>query len=201
MGFGALRVINDDFVAASMGFETHSHRDMEIISVPLSGSLKHRDTIGNDFVISSGEIQVMSAGTGISHSEFNNSPIESTNFLQIWVLPLERNIAPSYSQKDFKDERVKNHMQLIISPDGRGGSLTINQRAFFSLLELEEDQQQRYEKYEKNNGVYIFVISGEVVTFDETLKSRDGISVDSLDEIYINSSVDSEVLIMEVPLL
>jgi redox-sensitive bicupin YhaK (pirin superfamily) len=131
MGFGALRVINDDTVAPSMGFGTHPHRDMEIISIPLSGELKHKDTIGNDFVIKPGEVQTMSAGTGIMHSEYNNSEKDDVNFLQIWVMPKQNGIAPAYSQKDFNSEERENAFQLVVSPDGRNNSATINQDAFF----------------------------------------------------------------------
>jgi len=200
MGFGTLRVINDDVVAPAMGFGTHSHRNMEIISIPLSGSLKHEDTIGNKYVITNGEVQTMTAGTGIAHSEFNNSNEEPTNFLQIWVLPREQNIAPSYSQKKFDSSQRQGHFQLIISPDGREQSANINQNAYFSLIDFKEGQSVAYEKYHKENGVYFFLIQGGATICNESLKKRDGIGIEELDSIDIMGNQGAELLIMEVPM-
>ncbi|MFG1492788.1 pirin family protein [Halobacteriovorax sp. ZH4_bin.1] len=198
--FGTLRVINDDVVAPGEGFSTHPHRNMEIISIPLKGSLHHQDTIGNDFIIRKGEIQVMSAGSGISHSEYNNSDREEVHFLQIWVLPKEHNIRPSYSQKYFKESGRRGEFQLIVSPDGRDNSVTINQNAFFSLANLEEGQNLTYKKFLKSNGVYLFVIDGEVRINDLTLSKRDGLGIDPDNNIGLKSLNDSEVLVMEVPM-
>jgi len=136
MSFGALRVINDDFVQGGGGFGTHPHKDMEIISIPLSGSLKHQDSQGNKHLISKGEIQVMSAGTGISHSEQNASTTEDVNFLQIWVLPKQKGLTPRYDQKRF--DLKKNELNLIVSPDSRMNTLKINQDSFFSMTELDK---------------------------------------------------------------
>jgi quercetin 2,3-dioxygenase len=147
MGFGALRVINDDIIAPSMGFGTHPHRDMEIISVPIYGSLRHKDTLGNEYAIKKGEIQTMSAGYGIYHSEYNNSDKEDANFLQIWVLPKKLGIQPTYSQKQFEENQRKNKFQLIVSPDGRENSASINQDAFFSLSQLEKGKTLEYKNY------------------------------------------------------
>jgi len=201
MGFGVLRVINDDVVAPSMGFGTHPHKNMEIISVPLKGSLKHKDTMGNDFVIRKGEVQAMSAGTGVAHSEYNNSHNEEVNFLQIWVMPKKNNIAPAYSQKEFSETERRNKLQLIVSPDGRDHSVKINQDAFFSLTEIESGVQLEYEKYLKGNGLYIFVLEGSLKVGDKVLNKRDGLGIESFEQISLNALKKTEVLLMEVPLL
>ncbi len=200
MGFGALRVINDDIVAPSMGFGTHPHRDMEIISIPLSGSLKHRDTMGNDHVISKGEVQAMTAGVGIAHSEYNHSSEEDVNFLQIWVLPKKLGVTPGYSQKKFDSNKRQGKLQLIVSPDGREDSVSINQDAYFSLIDLKATQASEYKKYVAKNGVYFFVIKGEISVDGQKLRSRDGLGVESNKAMSILAGSDAEVLIMEVPL-
>lgn len=200
MGFGTLRVINDDIVAPSMGFGTHPHQNMEIISVPIRGALKHKDTMGNEHIIKKGEIQAMSAGTGLQHSEYNHSPKEDVNFLQIWVLPKKRNIKPNYSQKEFPEEARQNKLQLIVSPDGRENTVEVNQDAFFSLVKLDEGKEISYSKYQKQNGVYFFVIDGKVDVNGESLDLRDGLGNESMDNFKLSSKSQSEVLIMEVPM-
>lgn len=200
MGFGVLRVINDDIVAASKGFGTHPHQNMEIISVPLKGSLKHKDTMGNDFVISKGEVQAMSAGTGIAHSEYNNSSEDDVNFLQIWVQPKEMNIEPRYSQKQFSEIDRVNKFQLVVSPDGREESVKINQDAFFSLVKLEKGVELKYEKYLESNGIYFFLLDGHLNLNGEVLEKRDGLGVQIEDGITLRADEASELLIMEVPL-
>lgn len=200
MGFGALRVINDDIVAPGMGFGTHPHHDMEIVSIPLRGSLHHKDTMGNDFIIQKNEVQVMSAGTGIQHSEFNNSGETDTNFLQIWVLPEKMGIDPTYSQEKFSQEDQHNQFQLVVSPDGRNGSVSINQQAFFSLIKLQKGHKQLYHKYIQENGLYLFVIEGEIKT-DETLQKRDGLALKGFDNVELEALQDSELLLMEVPFI
>ena len=200
MGFGVLRVINDDVVAPAYGFETHPHKNMEIVSIPLRGALKHKDTLGNEYVIKKGEVQAMSAGTGIQHSEFNNSTQDDVNFLQIWIMPKKQNIAPSYSQKEFiKNERL-NKLQLIVSPDGRSGSVEINQDAYFSMINLDPSKHITYKKYEKENGVYLFVIEGELEINGNLFKTRDGHGLEKADNIELISKKTCEVLIMEVPM-
>ena len=199
MGFGVLRVINDDIVSPSKGFETHPHRDMEIISVPLKASLYHKDTIGNEFIIRKGEIQLMSAGKGIAHSEFNHSSTEEVNFLQIWVHPKEKGIEPSYSQKEFSEEARRNQFQLIVSPDG-GESVKIHQDAYFSLANFEESFSSVYEKKLKSNGVYIFVIDGQIEVDGQQISSRDGLGLVDLDNFSIKALKSTEFLVMEVPL-
>ncbi|MEZ4744024.1 MAG: pirin family protein [Bdellovibrionota bacterium] len=201
MGFGVLRVINDDVVTPSMGFDTHAHQNMEIISIPLKGSLKHSDTMGNDFVIKKNEIQVMSAGIGVSHSEYNNSAEEDVNFLQIWVLPKKKDVYPNYSQKEFFEDDRLDKFQLIVSPDGRGDSLQINQDAYFSLIKLSKDKSAIYSKYKKDNGVYFFVIEGNISINENDLENRDGLGVEDKDDLKIISSSEGEILIIEVPML
>jgi hypothetical protein len=200
MSFGTLRVINDDVIDPSTGFDTHSHQNMEIISIPLSGKLHHKDTMGNDFKIAAGEVQVMSAGTGISHSEYNDSNSESANFLQIWVFPKKNNIVPSYAQKEFSTEGRKNKFQLIVSPAGIEGAVKIDQDAYFSLIELDKDHQADYQKYEEQNGVYFFVIDGELQIGDQGLSKRDGLGLEKVDNINLKASLSSSILVMEVPM-
>lgn len=200
MGFGALRVINDDIVAANKGFGTHPHQNMEIISVPLKGSLKHKDTMENEHVIKKGEVQAMSAGTGLQHSEYNNSNVEEVNFLQIWILPKKSNIKPNYSQKEFSESNRLNKAQLVVSPDGREGSVEINQDAFFSLAKLDKDNKLSYSKFLKDNGLYFFILDGSFKINGELLELRDGLGVENINEVEISSKSDGEILIMEVPM-
>lgn len=196
MNFGALRVLNDDSVAPGMGFGTHPHRDMEIISVPLSGSLQHRDSEGNAQLIRKGEIQLMSAGTGVAHSEYNASTTDEVKFLQIWVIPKTFGIKPRYEQKafDFKE----NSLTLVVSPDGREGSITINQDAFFSLAEI-NGIEIHYQRKLKGNGVYLFVIKGDVEIDGQKFSTRDGIGIENFETVKMKSD-NAEVLLMEVPM-
>ncbi len=201
MSFGTLRVINDDIIAPTMGFGTHPHQNMEIISVPISGSLRHKDTMGNEYVIKKGEIQTMSAGSGIAHSEYNASDNEDANFLQIWVLPKKMNITPQYSQKLFSTKERENDFQLVVSPDGRKGSAQINQDAFFSLATIDTGKELNYSKYKSDNGVYFFVIDGSLQVGEDNLNKRDGLGIENQDNLKITANEKSEILIMEVPLL
>mgnify|MGYP000126673678 CR=1 FL=1 len=201
MGFGALRVLNDDTIAPSMGFSTHSHRDMEIISVPLKGSLKHKDSMGNEYVIGEDEIQVMSAGTGVSHSEFNNSSHEEAQFLQIWIMPKKLGVRPRYLQKSFKQEERLGQFQLIVSPDGRDHSLEINQDAFISMIKLESGQNCDYQKHAKENGVFFFNMSGKARVDGMDLDAQDSYASESKDQLLIEGREGAELLILEVPML
>lgn len=200
MNFGALRVLNDDFIAPGMGFGTHPHKDMEIITIPLSGALQHKDSMGNIEIIRKGEVQIMSAGTGIRHSEFNASSIEEVTLLQIWVFPEKEGITPRYEQKDFSSIDKKNKLLPIVSPDRKEGSVLINQKAYFYLGEIEEGKVVSYKKTSPNQGIYVFVISGEVILNDTQLASRDAAGMDDQDEVSIKALSHSEILIMEVPL-
>lgn len=199
MGFGALRVINDDSVAGGMGFGTHPHRDMEIVSIPLEGVLQHKDSEGNAHQIRKGEVQLMSAGTGIAHSEYNASPSDPVKFLQIWVLPKKLGIKPRYEQKAF--DLTSPGFKLVLSPDGREESLTINQDAFFSLGKMSSGEKFNYSLKQSGNGVYVFVLKGNLILNGKELKERDGVGITGAEEISLQSHSEVEVLMMEVPML
>ena len=200
MSFGALRVINDDSVEAGRGFGTHPHKDMEIISIPLEGSLRHKDSEGNSSVICQGEVQIMSAGTGIFHSEFNASEAEVVKFLQIWVLPEKIGVKPRYEQKDFSHVECLNKIVTVVSPDGREGSVRINQNAFFSLTEMEANKEVTYKRRSPRNGLYVFILKGQVELNGEVLNPRDGAGVSEFDSISLKALEKSKILLMEVPL-
>lgn len=199
MGFGALRVINDDSVNAAKGFGTHPHRDMEIVSIPLEGTLAHRDSEGNAHLIRKGEVQIMSAGTGIYHSEMNASKTEAVKFLQIWVMPKKMNIKPRYEQKSFNSEDRINKLCTIVSPDGQDGSVTINQDAYFSLTDIENDREVIYTRKLAGNGVYIFVLSGEIEINGKKFSARDGVGIKEFEGLTLRGIKKAEVLLMEVP--
>jgi len=198
MGFGLLRVLNDDRVASSQGFSTHPHKDMEIISLPLSGSLRHQDNMGNKHVIRAGEVQLMSAGSGITHSEYNNSDIEEVNFLQIWVMPKALNIKPRYDQREVSCE--PNNFCLIVGPMGRENVVNINQDAYFSLAKIDAGKTASYQKYDEKNGLYFFVLRGSVEMGSEVLRERDGLGIEGESKVKLAASEPAEVLCMEVPM-
>jgi redox-sensitive bicupin YhaK (pirin superfamily) len=200
MGFGVLRVINDDSVAPGMGFGTHPHRDMEIISIPLEGALKHKDSEGNSHIIQKGEVQIMSAGTGIAHSEFNASPSHPVKFLQIWVLPKKLKVKPRYEQKAFDHEAKSNNLCLVVSPDGRNDSVTINQDAFFSLSDLDKGRSLEYDLLGEGTGVYILVLKGRVEINGESFETRDGVGLKEVKKVKLSALEDAEILLMEVPI-
>lgn len=198
--FGALRVINDDSVAGGQGFGAHPHDNMEIISIPLSGSLAHKDSTGNEEVIQTNDVQIMSAGTGLRHSEYNGSKTEAVNFLQIWVFPKERNIQPRYEQKTFDPAQRVNQWQTVVSPDKDSGGVWINQDAFFSLATLENGKSLSYSRKLEGNGLYLFVLEGEVKAAQEVLKRRDAVGLSELAELTIEATADAQLLLMEVPM-
>ncbi|RED97055.1 pirin family protein [Marinoscillum furvescens] len=200
INFGALRVLNDDIVQPGMGFGTHPHDNMEIVSIPLSGDLEHQDSTGNTEVIRTGDVQIMSAGSGITHSEYNHSKSDPVNFLQIWVLPKERDITPRYQQITFDPAQRKNKLQTVVAPDD-DRALWINQDAWFSLADLSQDKSLTYQTRQKGNGIYTFVIAGEVKVNEAKLESRDALGVTSLDEIGITATTDAQLLIIEVPMI
>ena len=201
MGFGKLRVINDDIVAPGEGFASHAHDNMEIISVPLHGSLRHQDSMGNVHVIQTGDIQIMSAGTGITHSEYNASDKESVNFLQIWVRPQERDIPPRYGQRTFDPGKRHNQFQTILSPDTQQqDAMWINQDAWFSLADFEQEHHDVYTWHTPGHGVYLFVISGRLIAGGDMLSERDGIGITGRNALSIRAITDSRFLIMEVPM-
>ena len=200
MGFGALRVINDDFVIAGQGFGKHSHRDMEIISIPLSGKLGHGDNIGNNGIIETGEIQVMSAGTGITHSEMNADDHEAVSFLQIWVIPNKMNAEPRYQQIRMDELMKPNAFNQILSPNSDDAGVWIHQDAWFSMGDFDKGVTETYQLKNPNNGVYIFVISGKVVINGNTLDTRDGLGVWDTKNFTMDVLDGARVLLMEVPM-
>ncbi|MFT5428249.1 MAG: redox-sensitive bicupin YhaK (pirin superfamily) [Psychrobacter glaciei] len=200
MGFGALRVINDDFVIGGQGFGKHSHRDMEIISIPLSGKLGHGDNIGNNGIIETGEIQVMSAGTGITHSEMNGDDKEDVKFLQIWVITNKMNVAPRYQQVRMDDIMQPNKFNQVLSPNADDAGVWIHQNAWFSMGDFEQGVTQNYTLNDANNGVYVFVIEGSVTINNNVLNTRDGLGVWDTKSMTMDVLENSKVLIMEVPM-
>jgi hypothetical protein len=196
--FGALRVLNDDIVEPGMGFGTHPHDNMEIISIPLSGSLAHKDSTGTEREIKSGEVQIMSAGSGINHSEYNYSKKEEVNFLQIWILPKERNIAPRYDQKDFSVALETDKLVTVVSP-AKQGALWINQDAELSLGNLTKGAIVKHKIHFPGNAVYAFLIDGEAVVNDSRLSKRDAVGYYGLKDISIEAKADSKILIIEIP--
>lgn len=198
--FGMLRVLNDDFVDGGKGFGTHPHDNMEIISIPLSGDLEHKDSMGNVAVIKQNDVQIMSAGTGIQHSEYNRNKDQKVNFLQIWVFPKVRNIKPNYDQLTFKPEDRINKLQQIVSPSKEDEGVWINQDAWFHLGNLKKGFETEYTIKQKGNGVYAFVIDGDVTISGQKLTKRDGFGVWDIDALYIHANSDTELLLMEVPM-
>lgn len=199
MHFGMLRVLNDDTVAPGEGFDMHPHQNMEVISIPLKGYLRHGDDIRNSEVITPGDIQVMSAGTGIVHSEFNDSREEGLEFLQIWVFPRRQNLPPRYKSYDIRPTQEKNELSLIISPDGDAPA-SINQEAWFSLGHVEAGQVKEYKWHMPGNGVYVFVIEGEVEIHNTALSKRDGAGFWETDALTLEVLKDAYLLLMEVPM-
>lgn len=196
--FGALRVLNDDIVKPGMGFGTHPHDNMEIISIPISGSLAHKDSTGNEKEIKTGEVQIMSAGSGIQHSEYNYSKTEDVNFLQIWILPKEKNISPRYDQIDFSETLKSGKLVPVVSPD-KEGALWINQDAEMSLGELKKETSISHKINYKGNGIYAFLIDGEVKVNDTILKKRDAVGYFHIQQLSIETILDSTLLLIEIP--
>jgi quercetin 2,3-dioxygenase len=198
--FGALRVLNDDIVAGGMGFGFHPHDNMEIITIPLSGQLEHKDSMGNSGTISKGEVQVMSAGTGIEHSEKNKNNDKPVNLLQIWVFPDTKNVEPRYDQRAFDLSAAKNSLLNIVSPMGSAEGLNIHQHAWFHLGKLDKDFSLSYDLKDKQNGIYAFVIDGSVTINGEKLNKKDGLGISDADKLNIKATSDAELLLMEVPM-
>tara|TARA_R110002073_G_scaffold15953_1_gene62059 strand:- start:17278 stop:17991 length:714 start_codon:yes stop_codon:yes gene_type:complete len=201
MNFGALRVFNDDLVEPAMGFGTHPHQNMEIISIPLNGALSHKDSMDNKRSIEVGEVQVMSAGTGLTHSEFNDSTTEEVSFLQLWILPENQNVLPNYKQKQFDLTERKNNFQTVVSPQDKltEGSLGIHQQAYIRLGNFKEGKSIT-QKITNERGIYIFIIEGEIEVNGEKLQKRDALGVWESDLIEIKSITNSEILLVEVPM-
>lgn len=201
MHFGALRVLNDDTVAPGAGFGQHGHHNMEIISIPLKGELVHEDSMGNKQIISEGDVQVMSAGSGITHSEKNRNSDQFVKFLQIWVVPDTQNVTPRYAQKSFSDADKHNQLVTVVSPMGHAEGVNIHQNAWFSLGKLDKGFTVDYTRHDSQNGVYIFVLEGDVMVNEFALNRRDGLGLLKAEKLQLKADTDAELLVMEVPLL
>lgn len=201
MHFGVLRVLNDDKVEAGRGFGTHPHDNMEIISIPLEGDLEHQDSMGNTAIIRSGDIQVMSAGTGIMHSEFNKNKDSLVKFLQIWVYPRKRNVTPRYDQVTLDKTKSKNKFQQILSPNTDDEGVWIHQDAWFHLGNFDNAVETQYQIKKKGNGVYAFILKGTAEIEGQQLDERDGFGIWDIAEMNIKATADgTEILLMDVPM-
>ena len=201
MNFGALRVLNDDTILGGKGFSTHPHENMEIITIPLEGSLKHKDNMGNGSIIKNGDIQVMSAGKGIQHSEYNANEKLEAKVLQIWLHPDKKNVTPRYQQLSLKDISKKNVFNQILSPSKNDQGVWIHQKSWFFLGEFSDTKTTKYKLHSQMNGVYVFVIEGKANINGIDLNERDGIGIWEIDSINISNSINSKILLMEVPMI
>jgi redox-sensitive bicupin YhaK (pirin superfamily) len=200
MHFGVLRVLNDDIIAPGMGFGKHPHDNMEIITIPLSGDLEHKDSMGNSSVIREGEIQVMSAGTGIFHSEFNANKNKELNLFQIWLFPNKKNVEPRYDQKELKSLEKKNELYQVLSPNSEDAGVWIYQNAWFFMGDLSTGWQHDYTLKAAENGVYIMVIEGNVTIENESLSKRDAIGISNTQAVNIKADTNAKILIMDIPM-
>lgn len=198
--FGTLRVLNDDTVAAGMGFGTHPHDNMEIITIPLEGDLAHKDSMGNTETIKTGDVQVMSAGTGVQHSEFNPNADKRTKLFQIWLFPKVRNVEPRYQQITLDVSEQKNNFAQILSPNADDAGVWIHQDAWFFLSDFDKDFSKTYEIKKAGNGMYIFVISGTITVDGQELETRDGLGITDFETLEIKASTDAKFLLMEIPM-
>ncbi len=200
MQFGTLRVLNDDRVAPGMGFGTHPHNNMEIISIPLKGDLEHKDSMGNTAVIREGDVQVMSAGTGVSHSEYNKNKDREVAFLQIWILPNKVNVPPRYDQISLDPEVLKDTWHTVLGPAGKHQGLWIYQDSWFHMGEFEKGASTSYRIREAGNGLYVFLLEGRMTVAGEPLSRRDALGVWDFEELDFKMEQDSRVLLIEVPM-
>jgi hypothetical protein len=201
MHFGVLRVLNDDLVHGGYGFGKHPHDNMEIITIPLEGALAHEDSMGNKAVIQSGDVQVMSAGTGIQHSEKNNSTTEPVKLLQIWLFPNKRNVIPRYDEISLKDIAVKNSLYQVLSPDPKDAGVWIHQDAWFHMGNFTTGTSATYVVKKEGNGVYVFVINGNITINNEQLSTRDGMGIWNTGTFILKATSDTHVLLMDVPMV
>ena len=200
MHFGVLRVLNDDTIAPAMGFPTHPHDNMEIITIPLEGDLEHKDNMGNGTIIKNGDIQVMSAGTGITHSEFNANKETHCKLLQIWLFPNERNVTPRYDQITIRQLAKKNSLYQVLSPTSEDDGVWIHQEAWFNIGEYDVTTEEKYTLNLSQNGVYLFVIEGQISIENQTLEKRDGFGIWNTSEITFRAEKSTKVLVMELPM-
>lgn len=200
MNFGAMRVLNDDTVAAGRGFDTHRHLNMEIVSIPLSGDLEHKDSMGNETIIREGDIQVMSAGTGINHSEYNKNSDQEVKFLQIWIIPNARPVAPRYDQMKINEAGIKNKFIQILSPNKDDEGVWIYQDAWFHIGEFNSEETVIHSLNKKANGLFVFVLEGSVHVAGAILNRRDAIGISEVNKVEITAQSDSKILLIEVPM-
>lgn len=200
MNFGVLRVLNDDSVQAGMGFGTHPHDNMEIISIPLEGDLEHVDSMGNSTIIKEGDVQAMSAGTGVTHSEKNKNNDKQVKFLQIWVIPNEKNVKPKYDQISLKDIAKENKFYQILSPNREDQGVWIHQDAWFHIGDFSKGNWDEYKINKEGNGVYAFILEGEVEINDVKLSRRDGMGIWNTDSFKVKATENARILLMEVPM-
>ena len=198
--FGVLRVLNDDTIAPGMGFGTHPHDNMEIITIPLEGDLAHKDSMGNAEIIKFGDVQVMSAGTGIRHSEFNPNEDKRTKLLQIWLFPNKRNVEPRYQQITLDVNNRQNKLQQILSPNPDDEGVWIHQDAWFHMGKFEKGITETYTVKRNENGVYAFVISGSVTINRQALETRDALGITNTEKLEITATSDAEILLMDIPM-
>ena len=198
--FGLLRVLNDDFIGGGGSFPTHPHDNMEIVTIPFTGALKHKDSTGGEGVIKAGDIQIMSAGTGVQHSEANASATEPVTLFQVWVFPKERNIKPRYDQKTFDVTERANKWQTVVSPIEADTALWINQDARFALTNLDAGKEITYSNSFKNNGVFLVVINGSVTVDGQQLNKRDALGISETESFTVTASEDAELLAIEIPM-
>ena len=201
INFGALRVLNDDTIAGGMGFGTHPHQNMEIITIPFEGDLAHKDSMGNQSIIKSGDVQVMSAGSGIEHSEFNPNHDLQTKLFQIWVFPNQQEVTPRYQQITLDTSEQKNNFQQILSPNADDAGVWIYQDAWFYLSEFEAGFSKDYTLNKTENGIYLIVISGNIIVENQTLETRDATGISETAMVTIKAESDAKFLIMEVPMV
>ncbi|MDP1623047.1 MAG: pirin family protein [Bacteroidales bacterium] len=197
--FGMLRVLNDDLIGGGGGFDLHPHDNMEIVTIVLEGDLEHKDNMGHTMVIRPGEVQVMSAGTGILHSEYNKSPDHPVQLLQIWVFPGKKNITPRYDQKAFDPAARRNRWQVLVSPDAPG-SLRLNQQTWFSRITLDESRTTGYTLHDERHGAYIFILDGQTEVEGFPLEKRDGLGLSDVPSFSLKALKKSEILVIEVPM-
>ena len=200
MNFGVLRVLNDDTVAGGQGFGTHPHDNMEIISIPLEGDLEHKDSMGNTEVIKEGDIQAMSAGTGIFHSEYNKNADSTVKFLQIWIFPKTKNVTPRYDQQSLSALSKQNELYQVLSPNEGDAGVWIHQDPWFHMGDFQERTQVVYAMKKQGNGVYAFVLEGQFEINGETIEKRDGMGIWDTETLHLTSGPNSRILLMEVPM-
>ncbi len=198
--FGLLRVLNDDKIAGGAGFPPHPHDNMEIVTIPLTGALQHKDNTGGAGVIKAGDIQIMSAGTGVQHSEFNASKTEEATLFQVWIFPKMRNIKPRYDQRTFDMKDRINKWQIVVSPNEADNALWINQDARFALTKLDAGKTLTYENAFKGNGVYLVVVNGSIEINGNKFDKRDAVGISDADQFEIKASEDAELMAIEIPM-